>query len=84
MKPINFSRHAKEQLTFRGATEQEIIEAIRTCHLEPAELGRLQYKKDFLYENIWNKKYYKTKHVRPIFVEEETEIVVITIYTYYF
>lgn len=84
MKPINFSRHAKEQLIFRGTTEQEIIEAIRTCPWEPAELGRLQCKKEFPYENIWNKKYYKTKQVRPIFVEEETEIVVITIYTYYF
>lgn len=84
MKPINFSRHAKEQLTFRGTTEPEIIESISTCPWEPAELGRLQCKKDFAYENIWNKKYYKTKQVKPIFVEEETEIVVITIYTYYF
>jgi len=28
--------------------------------------------------------YYATKRVRPIFVEETTEIVVVTAYTYYF
>ena len=27
---------------------------------------------------------FATKQVRPIFIEEETEIVVITVYTYYF
>jgi hypothetical protein len=41
-------------------------------------------RKDFIFENEWNKKYYKIKQVRPIFVEEETEIVVVTIYTYFF
>jgi hypothetical protein len=29
-------------------------------------------------------KRYATKQVRPIFVEEEREIVVVTVYTYYF
>ncbi|MCL0033512.1 hypothetical protein M1M99_01700 [Thermodesulfovibrionales bacterium] len=30
------------------------------------------------------KKFYKTKQVRPIFAEEENEIVVVTVYVYYF
>lgn len=32
----------------------------------------------------WNSKWYTTKKVRPIFVETATEIMVITVYTYYF
>jgi len=84
MKPIRLSLHAKEQLFFRGTTEEEIIETIRSSQWEPAELGRLQCKKDFLYEKEWNKMYYNTKQVRPIFVEEKDEIVVITVYTYFF
>ncbi|MBF0520807.1 MAG: hypothetical protein HQK92_13935 [Nitrospirae bacterium] len=40
--------------------------------------------KDFLFENEWNKKYYSYKQVRPIFIEEETEIIVVTVYAYYF
>ena len=31
----------------------------------------------------WNGKVYATKQVRPVFVEEAGEIVVITVYTYY-
>ena len=84
MKPIRLSGHAKEQLVFRGTTEEEVIEAIKTSPWQPAELGRLECKKDFPFENEWNKKYYKIKQVRPIFIEEEKEIVIITVYTYFF
>jgi hypothetical protein len=84
MKPIRLSFHAREQLNFRNATEAEVIETIRTTDWEPAELGRLECRKNFSFENEWNKKYYNLKQVRPIFVEEEDEIVVVTIYTYFF
>ena len=84
MKPIRLSGHTKDQLFFRGVTEAEIIETIRTSSWEPAELGRLECKKDFFYDNEWNKRYYRTKQVRPIFVEEDEEIVVVTAYTYFF
>lgn len=84
MKPIRLSGHAKEQLFFRGATEDEVIETIKTSIWQSAELRRLECKKDFLYESQWNKKHYKTKQVMPVFIEEETEIVVITVYTYFF
>ncbi len=32
----------------------------------------------------WNGKVYATTRVRPIFVKKDTEILVITVYTYYF
>ena len=32
----------------------------------------------------WNGVFYATKRVRPIFVEEVAEIVVVTVYTYFF
>ncbi|HSB06485.1 MAG TPA: DUF4258 domain-containing protein [Thermodesulfobacteriota bacterium] len=84
MKQIRLSLHAREQIFFRGTTEEEVIETIRTSHWQPAELGRLECKRDFPYEKEWNKMYYNTRQVRPIFVEEEKEIVVITVYTYFF
>ena len=31
----------------------------------------------------WNGVFYRTKQVRPIFVEEPAEIVVVTVYVYY-
>lgn len=83
-KPIRLSGHARQQLRFRGATKQQVIEAIRTETWEPAELGRLECRKDFPFGSEWNKKYYDTKQVRPIFVEEHDEVIVVTVYVYYF
>jgi len=51
---------------------------------EPAERGRMQCRKDFVFGKDWNGKTYRTKQVRPIFVEEADEIVVVTVYVYYF
>jgi len=44
----------------------------------------MECRKDFPYNQVWNGKRYATKQVRPGFVEEPEEIVVITVYTYYF
>jgi hypothetical protein len=83
-KSIRLSGHARDQLAFRGATEQEVIAAIQTESWGPAEAGRLECRKDFAWNAIWNRKHYATKRVRPIFVEEPDEIVVVTLYVYYF
>ena len=40
--------------------------------------------KEFPYNAVWNGTFYAVKRVRPIFVEEATEIVVVTVYTYFF
>jgi hypothetical protein len=84
MKPIRLSGHAREQLAFRGVTEAEVVEAIHTSPWQPAELGRLDCRKDFPFGKEWNRKVYAIKQVRPIFVDEPEEIVVVTVYTYYF
>lgn len=83
-KPIRLSEHAKEQAHYRGCDEKEILETIQTTSWKRAELGRLQCKKDFSFNKIWNDKEYKTKQIKPIFVEEKNEIIVVTVYVYYF
>lgn len=84
MKPIRLSGHALEQLQFRGTSTEEVIDSIRTAPWQPAELGRSECRRDYAYDAVWNNKHYQTKQVRPIFVEEESEIVVITVYTYFY
>lgn len=84
MKPIRLSEHALRYRSKRGFTVAEVKETIRTSPWMSAELGRLDCRKDFPYAKEWNGKVYATKQVRPIFVEEAGEIVVITVYTYYF
>jgi hypothetical protein len=83
-KPIRLSGHAREQLTRRGVSEYEVVETIQTSKWDITELNRLQCRKDFPFDGLWNGKPYKSKQVRPIFVEESNEIVVITVYSYYF
>jgi len=83
-KPIRLSGHAHQQLRFRGATEAEVVDAIRTTSWQPAELGRLECRKEYPYNDVWNGIWYAIRQVRPIFVEEEKEIVVVTVYVYFF
>jgi hypothetical protein len=84
MKPIRFSRHALGYIATRGFSVAEVEDAIRNCAWGHAELGRLDCRKDFAYGREWNGRIYATKQVRPVFVDEAGEIVVITVYTYYF
>lgn len=83
-KPIRPSAHARYQLTRRGVSDDEVVETIQTSVWESAEHDRLQCRKDFPFGEEWNGKFYQTKQVRPIFVEEADEIVVVTVYSYYF
>ena len=84
MKPIRLSPHAKSYCEDRGFSEQDVVEAIRCGNWLPAENGRLECRKEFPYNMNWNGIYYKAKTVRPIFVEEPDEIVVVTVYTFYY
>ncbi|MGA2904715.1 MAG: hypothetical protein ABSD98_12850 [Candidatus Korobacteraceae bacterium] len=83
-KPIRLSGHARQQIEFRGAWEQEVVEAIRNERWKAAEGDRNECRRDFVFAAMWNKKRYATKQVRPVFVEESDEIVVVTLYVYYF
>ena len=70
MKPIRLSGHARDQLGYRGVGEQGVIEAMRTAPWGPAELGRLECRKDFPFGCEWNGRFYATKQVRPIFADQ--------------
>ena len=84
MKRIRLSAHAWGHISRRGFSEEEVYETIRTAPWEPGRRGRMECRKDFPYGRDWNGRIYGTKQVRPIFVEEDEEIVVVTVYTYYF
>lgn len=61
----------------------EVVEAIRTGLWEPAKAGRTQCRREFPFHATWQGTPYAVKQVRPIFVEEADEIVVVTVYAYY-
>ena len=83
-KSIRLSKHAAENAVHRGTTESEIEQAINSAAWTSAQAGRSECRHDFRFQSEWNGSFYETKQVRPIFVDEEQEIVVITVYVYYF
>ena len=83
MKPKRLSAHALSYATKRGFTVAEVEDAIRSSQWERAELGRVECRKTFPFNREWNNRLYANKEIRPIFVEEADEIVVVTVYTYY-
>ncbi len=71
-------------MRFRGSSELEVVDAICSGDWQPTGSARFECRKDFSFNATWNDRVYATKQVRPIFVEESNEIVVITVYVYYF
>jgi len=83
-RPIRLSAHARLQAERRGATAAEIERAIREAPWVETARGRRECRLDLDFGDLWNGVHYGTKRVRPIFAEEIDEIVVVTVYVYYF
>ena len=84
MKPIRLTKHALLQCQERGATEAEVIEAIEKGTREPAKHDRELCRYNFPFEKNWRNEYYAVKQVSPVIKEELDEVVVITVYTFFF
>ena len=84
MKPIEFSRHALEQMAARGASQEEVELAIGEGENIPARQGRKGYRKNFQYNQLWGGRKYPIKQVLAIVADEEDRFVVVTVFTFYF
>jgi len=84
-KPIKFVPHAYFSMKKRGTTEKEITETIYNSQWKPAKHhDRWEAEREFPYNAVWNNKFYKCKKVNPVFKVEKEEILVITVYTFYY
>jgi hypothetical protein len=84
LKRIRISKHALEQMKERGAEANEVEKAIRSGEEFPAKKNRRAFRLNFQYDNLWGGKFYRTKQVIPIIVEESNAVVVVTVYVFYF
>jgi len=75
--------HAKERATERGAKEDEIQTVLSTGSEVQVKKGRKGKEMVFEYGKEWLGKSYPQKKVRAIYVEENEEIVVITVKVFY-
>jgi len=82
--PIEISRHARRQMKERGATDAEVLAAIREGQAEPARKDRIMYRKNFQFESVWRDRQYRIKQVAPVVAAEPDKVVVVTVYTFYF
>ena len=84
MKPIAFSQHALSQMPSRGATREEVEAAIGSGERVPAKHGRQAHRKNFRFRSRWMGRYYETKQVMAVVVEEAERLLVVTVYVFYF
>ncbi len=84
MKPIRLTKNARQQCLDRGASEEEVVQAVEQGTREPAKRGRELCRYNFAFGGTWQGHSYAIKQVVPVIKEETAEIVVITVYTFYF
>jgi len=82
--PIEISPHAKQQMVERGATETEVITAIQNGEVEPVRKGRMLYRKNFQFQDMWRGRKYRIKQVAPVVATEENKLVAVTVYVFYY
>ena len=76
--------HARERLTERGVTQDEVVSTVRSGEHFPAKFGRSGFRRNFSYGKQWRGKYYATKQVEVFAVKESNQWVVIATLARYF
>lgn len=81
---VRLHSHARARSIERGATEEEIIAAVETGEMSPAAHGRTRFRRNFMYNDLWQGKRYATKQVEAIVVRENSDWLVVTVVTRFF
>lgn len=84
VKLVRLARHAREQCRERGATEAEVRQAVLEGQREPVKRGRYLCRLNFEFNSLWQGQKYAIKQVAPVIAEEEEELVVVTVFVFYF
>ena len=84
VKSVRYSYHSLSQMAERGVAREEVEEAILRGEKVPAKKGRLSFRLNFQYGQLWGGKWYHIKQVLPIVKEEDDFFMVITVYAFYF
>ena len=84
MKHVRLSEHARARLQLRGTNEEEVRSAVHRGVREGAKQGRSMCRLNFRYNQMWRGKQYAIKQVAPVILERPHEIVVVTVYTFFF
>ena len=81
---VIFTRHARDRMAERGASEQDVLAALRAGEREPAQRGLAQYRLNVEFRREWDGRYYGVQQLVAVVDESAEETVVVTVYTFYF
>ena len=76
--------HARERLLERGATEEEIIATVEHGESFSAKFDRTGFRRNFAYNREWRGRWFSTKQIEAIAVEENQQWLVITVLVKFF
>ena len=76
---VKFHPHARERMAERGATEAEVIAAVREGERFPAKFGRMGFRRNFPFDGEWRGHHYGTKQIEVYAVKEGSDWLVITV-----
>ena len=81
---VRLHPHAAARLIERGATEAEVVSAVKTGEKFSAKFGRTGFRRNFAYNGQWRGRHYATKQVEAIAVEDGRGWLVITMLVKFF
>lgn len=76
--------HAAQRLRERGASEDEVVAAVREGERIEAKFGRQGFRRDFPFDGTWRNRHYMTKQVEAYAVFENERWLVITVLVKFF
>jgi hypothetical protein len=80
---VRLHSHAKERGAERGATEEEMIAAVREGERFPAKYGRTGFRRNFPFDGEWRGHSYRTKQIEAFAVEEDGWLVITVVVRYF-
>jgi hypothetical protein len=81
---IKFHNHAEIRMKERGATKKEVIETVEKGERTHTKHGRTRFRRNFVYNDIWQGKSYASKQVEAIAVKRDDDWLVLTVVTRFF
>lgn len=75
--------HALTRLVERGASEDEVIATVEEGERFPAKLGRHGFRRNFEYNAQWRGRFYASKQVEAIAVEENGWLVITVVVRFF-
>lgn len=81
---IKLHPHARERMTERGATEDEVVATVERGETFLAKFGRTGFRRNLHFDGIWRGMQYATKQIEAIAVKENNDWIVVTVITKYF